>query len=351
MLRAIMLTAALLMAVPAMQAAEMFDWLKPVTPAALSGKAEPSDAAELLTLEPKENEMYAKVAPDGRMFLAVSHNGRQAWVSRRFAENGDPANVVTDDIHALDSFGWLDDQNVYFLSERTGGLGLWVKAADGLGMVRRLNELNGRLTQPVPMSDGSLIAVRLLPAAAKIKGRARPRRHDDFINWEFPDFNPHIVRIERDGGERVLSKGVNPAVSPDGRWLAFAMPVGRSVHLFRMRVDGSELVQLTDTRSVDVQPTWSPDGKWLVFTSNRAKAEMRQKSKSNWDLWAIDREGRNLTQLTRDPARDGGASVGRDGRVYFHSDRKVSKAEQERHQMKGTKAGFHIWTVRLPSID
>ncbi len=56
-------------------------------------------------------------------------------------------------------------------------------------------------------------------------------------------------------------------------------------------------LQMTDTPFGEFEPAWSPDGKWIVFTSNRAKADMR--GKGNWDIWAIDRDGKNLMQLTR----------------------------------------------------
>jgi Tol biopolymer transport system component len=76
---------------------------------------------------------------------------------------------------------------------------------------------------------------------------------------------------------------------------------------------------------------------------------MRQPKKSNWDIWAIGRDGRNLIQLTQNIARDGAPNVSADGRVYFHSDRKVSSDEQQARQVKGRISGFHIWSVDLPA--
>jgi len=42
--------------------------------------------------------------------------------------------------------------------------------------------------------------------------------------------------------------------------------------------------------------------------------------------------------------------MGLDGRVYFHSDRPVSKQMQERRQVKHMPRGFHIWAIALPGI-
>ncbi len=331
------------------QAADVLNWLEQKASVMTSGKSpQLSDGAVLLTLEPHETEMYPKPSPDARSLLVIASQGKQSWVSRRYLENGDPANIVTDDVRAFDSIDWRDNGHVYFLSERAGGLGLWDKISDGEGMLRRLREMRGRFTQPVLLLDGSVIAVRLNSVTPDGKRHAQHRKHDGFDNWSIAGYRSELVHISEQG-TRVLAEGINPALSPDGKWIVFAMPVGRSAHIFRMHPDGSELIQVTDARSVDVQPSWSADGKWIVFTSNRGHPDMRHKKRSNWDIWAIDAEGRNLTQLTLDPARDGGAHVGSDGRVYFHSDRKVSKKESAAREVKRVQQGFHIWSVALPS--
>ncbi|MDQ6972368.1 MAG: TolB protein [Mariprofundaceae bacterium] len=352
MYRFIVVFAALMMWNFSAQAAGVLDWLEPAEVSAPGQKAgvPAPDAAALLTLEAGENEMYAKPSPSGRELLVLSSKRKQTWVSRRFAENGDPANVVTDDVHAQDSAAWHDDGHVFFLSGRAGELGLWEKISDGEGMLKRLLELRGQFTQPILLSDGSAIAVRLSSANPQGKHRAGHRiRKDGFDNWSLAGMRKELVHIGIDGDMRVLYEGVNPSLSPDGQWVAFSKQVGLSYHLFRMHPDGSELVQVTDARSVDVQPSWSPDGHWLLFTSNRGHPEMRNKKKSNWDIWTIDAEGRNLTRLTTDKARDGGAQVGRDGRVYFHSERKVDGDMAKAREVRRVQQGFHIWTMPLPS--
>ncbi len=336
---------------PPVQAAGMLDWLESKGVSASGQKAElVTDGAALLTLEPGENEMYAKPSPDGASLLVVASKGKQTWVSRRIVENGDPVNMVTDDPRAFDSIHWRDQGHVYFLSDRAGGLGLWEKISDGEGMQRRILPMRGTFTEPLLLSDGSVIAVRLSATVPSGKRKKHSRhKSDGFDNWTLTGFRSELVRISPEGDVRTLGEGVNPALSPDGQWLAFSMPVGRSYHLFRMHPDGSDLIQVTDARSVDVQPAWSPDGKWIIFTSNRGHADMRHKKRSNWDVWAIDTKGRNLTRLTMDKARDGGAQVGADGRVYFHSDRKVDKELAAARNVDRVQKGFHIWSVPLPS--
>ncbi|MFQ5345578.1 MAG: TolB family protein [Mariprofundus sp.] len=342
---------AIIFSVPAAQASDIMEWLNEhaVGSASNTSRTVVADAATLLTLEDKQSEMYPQPSPDGRYLLTLTRQGKDAWVSRRFSENGDPANRVSFDDRALDSMRWLNNEKVYYLSDRAGGLALWEKISDGEGMQRRIQRLDGLLTQPILLADSSIIATRLKPVSrksARIKTHRRSK-HDDFNNWTYPGFIAEIMRFDGFGAAHVLSEGVNPSLSPDGQWIAFAMPTGRSIHLFRMRTDGSELIQITDARSVDVQPSWSTDGKSILFTSNRADNDFRHPGKSGWDIWSIGIDGRNLVQITFDKARDGAAQMGRDGRIYFHSDRKVSKALRIEHQLKsGSARGYHIWTIK-----
>jgi len=349
MLKAVLFMIALVSMGPVTQANEIMDWLDDhasIIPS--KGDRAPSDAATLLTLENKQNEMYPLPSPNGRYLLTVTWQGKGAWISRRYSENGDPANRVTFDDRALDSIHWKNNDKVYYLSGRAGGLGLWEKISDGEGMQRRVQRLSGLLTQPLLLPDGNIIATRLKPIKRKIK-QSRHSKRDNFNNWTNDGFFAEIIRFDKDGNVQVLSEGVNPSLSPDGKWVAFSMPTGRSIHLFRMHTDGSDLIQITDARSIDVQPSWSNDGKSILFTSNRASNDVRHPKKSGWDIWSIGIDGRSLVQLTFDKAHDGGAQMGSDGRIYFHSDRTISKTMRAGRQVKSASSrGYHIWTITTP---
>jgi len=336
----------LMLQIPSAQAGDLLDW-------ATSGihhkkQAAVADDAVLLTLEPKQNEIYPQAGGDRDFFVTVVARDRVVLM-RRALENGDPLNPVTEDM-VPDSVHWQDG-NVLFLSTQVGGLGLWKKPATGMGLVRRLHQFSGRVVQPTMLPNGDIIAVRLSSRALRERNDQEGRRHPDpFDNWSQQGTQPSIVRIDAKGGEHFLADGVNPAVSPDGKWIVFSMAVGRSRHLFLMRSDGSDLAQLSDGRAVDVQPVWSPDGQWIAFTSNRGHADMRHRNRSNWDVWLLRRDGQRLARLTRDPARDGAPAFAASGsKVLFHSDRKIGKADMEGHQVKRASKGFHVWQVRIPA--
>ena len=77
---------------------------------------------------------------------------------------------------------------------------------------------------------------------------------------------------------------VTPAVSPDGRSIAF-IAMGDAWVLPR---DGAP-VQVTDDEAVEIDPAWSPDGNQLAFSSDRG---------GRMDLWVHDFRTNEQRRLT-----------------------------------------------------
>jgi Tol biopolymer transport system component len=89
--------------------------------------------------------------------------------------------------------------------------------------------------------------------------------------------------------------GVNPAWSPDGRFLAYANIVERITDIFVYDVSTDKAINLTNHPSVDSQPTWSPDGSQIAFKSDRD---------GNEDIFIINVDGSNPVNITQNPADD-----------------------------------------------
>ncbi len=59
--------------------------------------------------------------------------------------------------------------------------------------------------------------------------------------------------------------------SPDSAWLAWAQPGPRPLSRIRAaRIDGQEIVDVTDGRFADTDPVFTPDGLYLAFISRRS---------------------------------------------------------------------------------
>ncbi len=112
-----------------------------------------------------------------------------------------------------------------------------------------------------------------------------------------------------------------PAVSPDGRWLAFVSARSGNADIWVQSLENGKTVQVTNHQAEDVQPAWLPDGRHLVFVSKRRDAQ--------GDLWitALDMKGGGIPkgkprQLTDYLGADRDPSPSPDGKaIVFTSDR------------------------------
>lgn len=60
---------------------------------------------------------------------------------------------------------------------------------------------------------------------------------------------------------------ITPAISPDGKWLAFASNRNRYWDLYLLDLASGSTIRLTDTLEYDANPSWSPDGAFLAYES------------------------------------------------------------------------------------
>jgi Tol biopolymer transport system component len=146
-------------------------------------------------------------------------------------------------------------------------------------------------------------------------------------------FNLEVLAATVDGSDiRNLSRDpasdVDPAWSPDGKFVAFASNRNGNFDIFVMRDDGSEVRQLTNDTLDERYPRWSPDGMKLVFESPRDGLLPAPGYARYTDLFVLDVDGSHIYNLTATPSKyERWAAWSPDGRTiaYRQTDDGVSQ--------------------------
>lgn len=103
----------------------------------------------------------------------------------------------------------------------------------------------------------------------------------------------------------------NPDWSPDGAELVFESTRDGKSALYTIRLDGSNLVKLTEGLANDSQPSWSADGARIAFISDRD---------GHSQIYVMDRDGRRQRRVTQSAEVDFSPSISPKGdRVAFMS--------------------------------
>jgi dipeptidyl aminopeptidase/acylaminoacyl peptidase len=94
----------------------------------------------------------------------------------------------------------------------------------------------------------------------------------------------------------------DPQVSPDGKWVAYAVGTvdtekdRRDADLWMVSWDGSQQIRLTSMAdSSESMPRWSPDGRFLSFLAARGDEEEKKKGSQ---VWLLNRAGGEAQKLT-----------------------------------------------------
>ena len=154
------------------------------------------------------------------------------------------------------------DQSLPITGQNAAGSWWQVKLADG-----RQGWVTGQTSLVSVEGDTSKVPQVAAPAAPAARPRGRSRRPIGFP--ELPAAARFIIANADGSGLRKLTTGIDPALSPDGKQVAFtrwdSSTPGTKGSVWVINSDGTgEKMVHSDVRQPK-SPTWSPDGKALVI--------------------------------------------------------------------------------------
>jgi Tol biopolymer transport system component len=219
-------------------------------------------------------------SPNGRYIVYWARDldsDRDVWMIP--SGGGQPVRITRDPWLDWNPVWSPDGTYIYFCSNRGGSMGIWrIPVRKSSGEPRGAPEaIRTPAAYPAHLSfsrDGRRLAYSHLVNTGRLYSvRFDPARG-------VPLSEPKEILQNLNGAAR-------PALSPDGKWLAFNS-TEQEENLFLTNADGSGIRQLTNTH-LNRGPRWSPDGKRIAFFSERS---------GDWEIWTIDINTGELRQIT-----------------------------------------------------
>jgi dipeptidyl aminopeptidase/acylaminoacyl peptidase len=145
-----------------------------------------------------------------------------------------------------------------------------------------------------------------------------------------------------------------PQLSPDGKQVLFVLGDAdwkankRINHIWRVNVDGTSQVQLTNGTRGESSPRWSPDGSMIAFLTQRADDAATQ-------IHLIPNAGGEARPLTEHPSAVSSLTWSPDGRsIFFLASDPKTEEEKARERLQDDVIAFdenykqqHIWKVSV----
>jgi len=268
-----------------------------------------------------DNEPAGKIA-----FISFRDVNREIYLIN--ADGSGETNLTKDPGNDFNPDWSPDGSTIVFVSDRGDDVDLYTMDADGSD-VRRLTTQGGGLS-PRWSPDGSQIAFarggdiwvmnadgsdERLVLADEPEETAAPCRAGMFPGGWSPDgsrISYYSASVSRAQGQActVAVDGsdvqvvvdipsvysVEPAWSPDGKYLAFRSIRDGNHDIYIVDVKTKEEQRLTTDDATDVEPQWSPDGEWITFASSRFG--------TTTDIFIMRKDGSDVRRLNTDPAKD-----------------------------------------------
>jgi Tol biopolymer transport system component len=210
---------------------------------------------------------------------------------------------------AIDSHPGLspDGSRVVFLSDRSGTPDLWLlDTAEDAGPARVL--VHGARGAQYESLHPLHSTVGWSPDGKFVVAAAQKESRDALYVIDVDDRETVAeLQVDLDAVER-------PDWSPDQARFVFTGMIGGQVDLWAVEADGTNLTQLTNDLHDERGPRWSPDGRRVLFTTDRGGDD-------GLDLWTVDVESGAMRPLVAERGDQWDGCWSGDGRsVYYGSD-------------------------------
>lgn len=139
-----------------------------------------------------------------------------------------------------------------------------------------------------------------------------------------------------------VTRGLRPAWSPDGRYIAFQRARGRDNRYYSIWVIDLETMHereiVSSAEWAAIQPAWSRDGRYIAYATvhKSPAAQKERRGDKGDDIWITDRDGKYRIQLTQGEEPESWPVWGLDNRVFF---------------LRETEGRRNIWSVRANILD
>jgi Tol biopolymer transport system component len=144
---------------------------------------------------------------------------------------------------AGNNLAWTPDGKIVFVSTEGGNADIWVTAPDGSNR-KQLTSNGAQNFSPIISPDGRYIV---------------------FSSWR--DAKKNLWRMNLDGSNLVrLTSGLSdsyPSVSSDSRWVVYTTQDGPKPVIWKVSIDGGTAVQVSD--QVATMAAVSPDGRFIAY--------------------------------------------------------------------------------------
>src|SRR4029078_416533 len=192
--------------------------------------------------------------------LTLSPTGKRVAVEARGeiftipADKGDIRNLTNASGSAEHEPAWSSDgKEISYFSERSGEYALYIEAQDGLTPPREIK---------IP-SKGHFYTAAWSPDGKRIMFHSA-----DLKLWVV-DVATGQAKVVGSDPWMVPARTMNPAWSPDGKWIAYAKHLNSLYKAIEVvNVETGETKQVTDGLSDAVWPAWDASGKYLWFLAS-----------------------------------------------------------------------------------